>query len=307
MRRLAILILALLVLLTAGSCKLFDMLFYKAPGVSAKDLDSYSGTLPGTEIDTLQTIFYGGMVTGEIVGSHVASSSAWQTEFPPQAVSAFNAIPSIRLLAPFISKMKAKSISVTESGMTDASLKKEFLLDIENESVNVNAQGGTGTATIEKCKADLTATLTASTPPFDADGEAEVDLVVTASDLKSSAASTVTVNTAKVGAKAKGTVSMSIGSTGAPTSVEYNIAADAKIGFSISNSEVGGFSGKFIIEMNYIDSGSLSGSELTDAQTGISSIEFTVKIKVYNNDNELVHEYELNQDDLVNYIAMGLK
>ncbi|MCX7039240.1 MAG: hypothetical protein NT005_08950 [Spirochaetes bacterium] len=306
MRKLAILLLALLVLFTAGSCKLFDMLFYKAPGVSAKDLASYSGTLPTTRDQTLMTIGYGGLVTMEFVGAHVASSSAWEGAFPSQAMSGFNAIPSIRLLAPFISKMKAKSISLTQT-ITGDSLDKEFHLDIENESVNVAAQGGTGTATIEKCKADLTATLTASTAPFDADGEGELDAVVTASNLKPSSGSTLTVNTAKIGAKAKGTTSMSFGSTGGPTSVEYNITADAKVGFSISNSAEGEFSGKFIIEMNYIDSGSLSESELADPATGISSIEFTITIKVYDNNNDLVDTYELNQDDLVTLIESGLK
>jgi hypothetical protein len=98
---------------------------------------------------------------------------------------------------------------------------------------------------------------------------------------------------------------MSFDNDGAPTSVEYNIAADAKVGFSISNSEVGGFSGKFIIEMNYIDSGSLSESELADPATGISSIEFTITIKVYDNNNDLVDTYELNQDDLATLATGG--
>jgi hypothetical protein len=307
MRKLAILILALMVLLTVGSCKLFDMLFYKAPGVSAKDLASYTGTLPTTRDQTLATIGYGGIVTMMMVGEHVGTSSAWAGAFPPSVMSAFNAIPSIKLLAPFISKMKAKSISVTQTGFDSDALNKEFHLDIENEAVDVAGMGGSGTATIEKCKADLTATLSAATPPFDADGKGEADVLITASNLKNpDFSSTLTVNTAQVGAKAKGTVSMSFGSTGGPTSVEYNIAADAKAGFSISDSEVGAYSGKFIIEANYIDSGSLSESELTDPATGISSIEFTITIKVYDNDNKEVAKYELNQDDAATLATGGL-
>jgi hypothetical protein len=310
MRKLAILILALLVLLTVGSCKLFDMLFYKAPGVSAKDLASYTGTLPTTRDQTLMAIAYGGMVTMEVVGAHVATSSAWEGAFPPMAASAFNAIPSIRLLAPFISKMKAKSITITQSGMNDGSLNKEFHLDIENESVNVVDLGGAGTATIEKCKADLTASLTAAAPPFSGEGEGEIDALVTASSLKASPTASVTVNTAKVGVKAKGTLSFDAdGTIGGPTSLEYNVTADAKAGFSISDSNPTGYSGKFIIEANYIDSGTFTKAELTDPTgeyfsptTAINNIEFTITIKVYDNNNDLVDTYELNQDDLVTYI-----
>lgn len=297
MRKLTILMLALLVLLTVGSCKLFDMLFYKAPGVSPKDLGSYTGTLPTNRDDTLMAIGMGGMLTMEAAFAHVLNSSAWTGAFSLTEMSAFNAIPSIKLLAPFISKVKAKSITVSQTGFDSESLDKEFHLDIENEAVDVVGMGGTGTLTIDKCKADVTATLSASTPPFSGDGEGEADVLITASNLKASPSDTVTVNSAQVGVKAKGKMSFEAdGSTGGPTSVEYNIAADAKAGFSISAGD--GASGKFIIEMNYIDSGSLSESELTDPATGISNIEFTITIKVYDNNNDLAHEYELNQDDL---------
>jgi hypothetical protein len=310
MRKLAILILALLVLLTAGSCKLFDMLFYKAPGVSAKDLASYTGTLPTTRDQTLMAIGYGGGVTMMMVGGHVGTSSAWQGAFPPLVTSAFSAIPSMRLIAPFISKVKAKSIIVTQSGMNDGSLSKEFHLDIENEPVNLVAQGAVGTATIDKCKADLTASVTAAKPPFSGEGEGELDALITASSLKESPTALVTVNTAKVGVKAKGTMSFDAdGTIGGPTSLKYNVAADAKAGFSISDTSVGGYSGKFIIEANYIDSGSFTKAELTDPTgayfsptTAINNIEFTITIKVYDNNNDLVDTYELNQDDLVTYI-----
>jgi hypothetical protein len=304
MRKLSILMLALLVLLSAGSCKLFDMLFYKAPGVSPEDLGSYTGTLPTNRDDTLMAIGMGGMVTMMMVGEHVGTSSAWTGAFPPSAMSAFNAIPTVKLLAPFISKVKAKSITVSQTGFGSDSLDKEFHLDIENEAVDVVGMGGAGALTIDKCKADLSATLSASTPPFSGDGEGEADVLITGSNLKASPSDTVTVNSAQVGVKAKGKMSFEAdGSIGGPTSLEYNIAADAKAGFSISAGD--GASGKFIIEMNYIDSGSFTKAQLTDPtgayfdpSTAVSNIEFTITIKVYDNANDLAHEYELNQDDL---------
>ncbi len=306
MRKLAILLLALIVLLSFGGCKLFDMLFYKAPGVSAKDLASYTGNLPTTRDDTLMTIGIGGMVTMMMAGEHVGSSSAWAGAFPPSAMSAFDAIPTIKLLAPFLSKVKAKSITVSQTGFNSDVLDKEFHVDIQDEAADVAGMGGSGTLTIDKAKIDLTATMSASTVPFDAEGNGEADVLITASGLKGSPTDTVTVNTAQVGAKAKGNVSMSFGSTGGPTSVEYKITADAKAGFSISDTDPLGFSGKFIIEMNYIDSGSLSEAQLTDPATGISNIKFTITIKVYDNNNDLVNTYELNQDDAATLASGGM-
>ncbi|MBE3063593.1 MAG: hypothetical protein IMZ69_01080 [Spirochaetes bacterium] len=310
MRKLTILLLALLVLFTAGSCKLFDMLFYKAPGVSAKDLASYSGTLPTTRDKTLMTIGYGGMVTMGAAGTHVINSSEVQGAFPSQVGSVFNAIPTFRLLAPFISKVKAKFITLTQTGMTDSSTNKEFHLDIENESVTSATQ--TGTLTIDKCKADLSATVTGNTVPWSGEGDAEVDCLITASNLKDTSFGTasqyITVNGAQVGVKAKATMSFDVDatSTGGPTSLTYDITSDVKAGFSISDSNPDTinphYSGKFIIEMNYIDSGTLTKTQMDDP-TDISNIEVTIKIKVYNNDNDLVDEYELNQDDLATYIT----
>jgi hypothetical protein len=303
MRKLAILLLALLVLFTAGSCKLFDMLFYKAPGVSANDLGSYSGTLPTTRDQTLMTIAYGGMVAMGAAGSHVGNSSAWKGAFPSQVGSVFDAIPTFRLLAPFISKVKAKSITLTQSGMNNNDLSKEFHIDIEDESVTSATQ--TGTLTIDKFKADLSATVTGNTVPWSGEGNAEADCLITASNLKDTDFSTtVTVNGAKVGVKAKATISFDVDatSTGGPTSLTYDITSDAKVGFSISDTKPGNFSGKFIIEMNYIDKGTLTKTQMDDPGD-ISNIEVTIKIKVYNNDNDLVKEYDLNQDDLATYIT----
>jgi hypothetical protein len=302
-----------LILFGLSSCKFFDSLFYVAPPVSPRDLGSYSGSLPTTRDEALQTIGIAGMNTMMGAALHVANSPAWGSAFGnARVLKAFSSIPSFRLLAPLLDKlnvrMGAKSISLATTGFDGTTTDNEFHLDIENETVNLPALGASGSMVIDKCKADITATMTSTTMPFDVDGKGEVDAELHATNLVPPGTGQGKINSAIIGLKAKGTATVTnINSSAPPSSSTYDLSASLKAGFSVTApAGTEHQSGKFIIETSYYDNGSLTEDQMNGPED-ISNIKFTIKITVYDNDNKEVDSYTLDQDDLATYINGGLK
>jgi hypothetical protein len=299
MKRFLLLILSLAVLFSFASCKFIDSIFFVAPTVAPSDLTSYAagGTLPASRDEAVVALFQGGRNLTPLFG-FLATNETLATAFGGSTASVFTLIPSVNKM------MKAagmKTVSASQNIYSD-SLDKEVHVAIENESVTGTDFGATtGTVIINSLTADVEATTSSNTAPFTGTlKKAEANVDVEASNLDMGDG--VILNSAKIGAKAKATGTVSVSSTGSPTSLEYDSSASVKIGFSVSGGATCA-SGKYIIEASYYDSGSLTESDFQDPSTIPSNFELTVKISVYDNSNDLVDEYTLDQEDLTTYLS----
>jgi hypothetical protein len=213
-------------------------------------------------------------------------------------VRAFAAIPSMKLM---LRGAGMKTISATQNFDDESSLDKAAHISITDEAVDVAANGGVaGAIIINEITGDIEVTTTSNDVPLTATlKKAEANVDIEAANVNTG--SGVVINTAKIGAKAKATGKAVIDSSGAPTSVEYDASASVKVGFSISGGTACS-SGKYIIEASYYDNGDLTAADLEDASTAMSNFELTITIKVYDNSNDLVDTYTIDQDDITDYI-----
>ncbi len=292
MKRTRYVLLALLVVFSVSSCKLFDQLFYNAESVNVKDLADYTGTAPTTSAGAMTAVGAGlaapgSAAVGFVGGSMVPTGSA-------RGLGVFTLTPSYRTLQPLLDKIVqqavGKSISYTESSDPE-NMTAEMHMDIENEAMTGLPTGASGT--IEKLTFDVTTGMT----PLDAPTQMTIAFDA---ELKSNAQDVpgvdVNTETAIINAVLKGSITVTMDSSGGLAGIKYDISMDADIGLSVS-SNVGGQSGKYVITAKYIDSADLTAAELADPATA-DAIEVTVKIDVYDNNERLVNTYTYDREDL---------
>jgi hypothetical protein len=320
MKRLLLVILMLAVLLSFTTCKFFDSIFFTAPGVSPHDLAPYTGTTPSTRSDAMMSFGEPGLYVFMAMYLDMQTRPEFQDFASSIARVLLGNTPTGKLLQKSLAQKLARSITLSQVGLgSDISTNpdKEVHLDIEKETV-INANVGptaTGTIVIDKCKFDLVGTangLSSQHPPSSIDiTQAEGDVSLSADNYKYSAQFPgVTLNTARIGLKVKGTGNATIDTTTfTPTSETYDLSLSLKAGISVSNSNSGAFSGKYIIELSYYDSGDLTASDFssTDPYAAINKIKFTLTIALYDNGNKKLDDWTFDQSDLVDLLQNGVK
>ena len=318
MKKLFLAILILAVLLSFTTCKFFDSIFFVAPSVSASDLASYQGTTPTARSDAMTSF----QDPGYLLFAAVIADMSTRPEFQNAIKSTemiFGSTPTGRLIQKAFSNKLARTITFTQSGFNSTDMNtnpnKEIHLDIENETVknsNVDATA-TGTITINTCKLDLVGTangLSTQHPPSSVDiTQADADVSVSADNYNvTNYDPNITLHTARIGLKLKSTASATLDTTtGSPTSVTYDISGSLKAGMSFSNSNKGAFSGKYILDLGYYDTGNLTSADLssTDPYAAINKLKFTLTIKLYDNSNKVLNTWTFDQSDLVDALKTG--
>ncbi|NOY08466.1 MAG: hypothetical protein GXP33_06465 [Spirochaetes bacterium] len=296
MKKVFVLFTVILLLLVFSGCSFMDSLFYKTDSVESKDLTEYTGTTPADKSSAMDVI---DGAAGDALASGfqgILSNDQWNN-FSKTISSGY---PALKIIArSILSKTEAAAKTITYSGDRDGSDGNvDFKVSITDESVKGNQ---TGTLTVDnfdlavKAETDDPDTPTKGSWDFNTNGKIKID--------NFSNSSAYTINDGLINFKAKGNGNLSFtvaDSVSTLDKLKYYLAIDLKAGFSVSGGD--GKSGKFIIEFSYVNSNSLTKDELKDPAKLMENMTLSVVIKVYNNDNTLVHTYKYDENDLKNRI-----
>ena len=290
MKKIFVLFSILLLVFTFFGCNLMDSLFYKTDSVEPKELSDYTGTPPADKETTMEVV---GVAAGEAIVSGlqgIMSNDQWNNF----SKTLGNNYPALKVLgAKFLSSsVSTASKSISFDGDRDGDDGKvDFTISIKDESVNGQESG-----TITVNNLDLKLKAEVDDPDTPTKGSWDFDTSTTISLKNYADTSSYTINSGKINLKAKGNGNLTFDSQENLDTIKYYVAIDLKAGFSISGGT--GKSGKFIIEFNYVDNNSLTQDDLQDTDKLLENMALTINVKVYDNNNTLVHEYKYTQDDL---------
>ena len=283
-RKLFMLAAVIAVIICLAGCSFMDSIFYKAPDVGAGDLDAFTGKAATTEAQASAGLSSGvnaAVVSGQAVAETVESAKDFQ-----------KGLEIISLASPlFADNIKpdgAKSVSVLSS-----STGYPMTLDVAILDETKNVLGGT--VTVNKLNFSGKVSVDDENKPTQMDASFDAEAGITAKGITSAAG--VTINELIFNAVGKGNATVKTGS------VSYYAAIDMKLGCSISDTTAAGASGKYVIALNYIESGNLENLDSTNPVSSLGELAFTLTLKVYDNDNKETFSKTMNQDDVLEYYA----
>jgi hypothetical protein len=93
-------------------------------------------------------------------------------------------------------------------------------------------------------------------------------------------------------------------STQFPSTISYSVTFLYGFALSISPDGSSGTGGKFVLVIEAENSGSIDAESETDVSNNMTIGSFSGSLKVYDNNNELVHDYDLTEQEI--YTLSGI-
>ncbi len=273
-----------------------DGAFLKATEVKAGDLASYTGTAisSSSSDDDVLMGFLGGM---QMLSNVDPMSRALGSDYADLMYVLDLAVPGFAESRSVASR--AGSVSYTAS-ITDESIEGDF--DITDYYTYGDDPGD---ITVTKAEVTAQADVDSLDPEKmeDVSAKVEADLELIFTDIIEYDTWTgtqwedpiVKINEMRINANAKLEAEATIGSEGYPESVDFYVGMDLSIGFSLS---ADGYSGKYIVNLNYVDSGTVTEDDVMDGDVTGTAEDISVTIEVYNNSGTLIKSVTQSQDDM---------
>ena len=290
--RLAVML--LIALVTFVGCRgFFDMIFLHAPDVNASDLSGYNGSPPVGEVATMEALGLPVVTAMEFAVESVLT----ENQFGGFQQGMVILHPALALLFPSTGKASIETISVTDNSDSNTI---DMDISVTNETY-FNPTGGS--VTIENFALDLLAEVDNPNFPRSANAVMDTEAAIT---ITSFVNPDFTINNGIINVIARGDGSAVLDSQGTPISVDYYLAIDLSAGFSISAGT--NASGKFIVELNFVDENQLTATELEQAwligdfSALEQSIDLTLTISVYDNADTLINQYVYTESTIFDLI-----
>ncbi len=105
------------------------------------------------------------------------------------------------------------------------------------------------------------------------------------------------INECQLNAKGSIEADATIGSDGYPEEVNAYVAIDISLGFSLSSDDAP--AGKYLFNFNYVDSATVTESDVTGGDVTGDGEDFVITIEVYGNSGSLVRSVTYTQDELM--------
>ena len=294
-KKIVLILLVLAVTITMMGCDAisgaFDSAFLKTTEVKSADLDDFSGTVPSTD-DEVMSGFGSGM-------------SAFMNAMPMARTLGDDYAPVMKVLELTVPGL-AESRTV-ESRMASASVNASISDETVDSDYTTGDSFDRGDLTIGVAKVSADAEVDSIEKPTKAEAKLDAEVEITMKDIvdyeynySTSAYDIVDkkINTMKFNARAKANASSTFGTDGYPDSLDFYAAADVSIGFSLSDPD--GPSGKYIFNFNYVQSGTVTESDITSGEYTGDAESVTITIEVYNNDGSLARSVTYTQQELMN-------
>ena len=271
-----------------------DSTFMKVETVEPADLANFTGDSPAAGSD--DDIMYG---FGEALGllTYATPISRALGDDYTELVKVLDAVvPGLAEAA----DARTVSASITAS-ITDESITSDY---------EAGDYSDPGDITITTAEVSAKSEVNSMTNPTESTAEFDLDIEVTATDIIDYDQDPVTyeytvvdrqIEEATINVKAKGnatavleTQTMEGYTLTIPTSVDFYLACDASLGVSFSSDE--GYSGKYVVNFNYVAAAVLTEADYEAIASGDTSIlgeDFTLEVELYNNSGTLVDSVDV--------------
>ncbi len=260
----------------ASSCAVVDSLFYNADGVKASELESFDGSAAASEAEAKAAVIAG-----------IESGALPVAEF---AVSG----PSGDVIARAFPRLMPAYSEVDEGAAASRAAPTASVNSDGSVTMNWNGDG-------ELISSDPTVTLSGSLVyNVSADTDEELTSVAMDASLKADLEAEIGeyaaegLNGARMNLKAKGDASLT-GSVSGFTAKGY-AALSLNAGMSLDET-ADHKGGKYVVSVKFVESYDVTMS-LTDVTGSVAGeVEMSFVVKVYGNDDKLIHEYEFAAED----------